>query len=65
MRAYADGYALYVHRYADTFMAFGESHYGEDTGNPASSCMEAKFAENLGKRTVLLRVRYYYTYTSF
>ena len=29
---------------------------GEDTGNPASSCAEAKFAQNLGKRVILIRM---------
>eukprot|EP01047_Picozoa_sp_COSAG01_P058655 COSAG01_NODE_6939_length_3431_cov_3.279712_3_plen_755_part_00 len=41
---------------ADFFLVFGTHHYGEDTGNPASSCREAKFAENLGKRIILLRM---------
>eukprot|EP01047_Picozoa_sp_COSAG01_P046686 COSAG01_NODE_4404_length_5060_cov_11.077202_2_plen_1099_part_01 len=42
--------------HAETFLVFGTHHYGEDTGNPASSCREAKFAENLGKRIILLRM---------
>ena len=42
--------------YAHTFLVFGTSHYGEDTGNPASSCAECKYAQNLNKRMILLRM---------
>ena len=39
--------------HADTFLVFGTQNYGEDTGNPASSCAEAKYAQNQGKRIIL------------
>jgi hypothetical protein len=42
--------------FAHAFLAFGTSNYGEDTGNPASSCAECKYAQNLGKMTILLRM---------
>ena len=42
--------------WADTFLVFGTANYGEDTGNPASSCMEAKYAQNERKRIILLRM---------
>jgi hypothetical protein len=42
--------------HADTFLVFGTQHYGEDTGNPASSCAEAKYAQNQGKRMILIRM---------
>lgn len=42
--------------YAHTFIVFGTQNYGEDTGNPASSCAECKYAQNLGKRMILLRM---------
>lgn len=32
--------------YAHTFLVFGTHHYGEDTGNPASSCAECKCASS-------------------
>eukprot|EP01052_Picozoa_sp_SAG31_P009221 SAG31_NODE_480_length_15108_cov_56.073423_10_plen_673_part_00 len=42
--------------HADSFLVFGTHHYGEDTGNPASSCAEAKYAQYQGKRIILLRM---------
>ena len=42
--------------YADTFLVFGSQNYGEDTGNPASTHAESKYAQNLQKRIVLLRM---------
>ena len=41
---------------ADTFLAFGTKDYAEDTGNPASTYHEAKFAQGQRKRIVLLRM---------
>ena len=40
----------------DTFLIFGSSKYGEDTGNPASTYFESKFAQSLKKRTILIRM---------
>eukprot|EP01052_Picozoa_sp_SAG31_P040472 SAG31_NODE_5868_length_2282_cov_6.325240_1_plen_237_part_10 len=42
--------------HSDTFLVFGTQNYGEDTGNPASSCAEAKYAQHQGKRIILLRM---------
>ena len=42
--------------YADTFLVFGTRDYGEDTGNPASSCAESKYAQNQKKRIILIRM---------
>lgn len=41
---------------ADFFLVFGTAHYGEDTGNPASSYREAVYAEGLRKQIILLRM---------
>eukprot|EP01047_Picozoa_sp_COSAG01_P000879 COSAG01_NODE_17_length_39991_cov_30.596160_38_plen_128_part_00 len=41
---------------ASTFLVFGTKHYGEDTGNPASSYEEAKYAQNEQKHIILLRM---------
>eukprot|EP01052_Picozoa_sp_SAG31_P003649 SAG31_NODE_143_length_22627_cov_14.541347_6_plen_620_part_00 len=42
--------------HADTFLVFGTLNYAEDTGNPASSYAEAKYAQHQGKRIILLRM---------
>eukprot|EP01052_Picozoa_sp_SAG31_P041598 SAG31_NODE_6350_length_2052_cov_1.145929_1_plen_578_part_01 len=42
--------------HADTFLVFGTKDYGEDTGNPASSYAEAKYAQHQGKRVILIRM---------
>ena len=36
--------------YSHTFLVFGTHNYGEETGNPASSCAECKYAQNMNKR---------------
>eukprot|EP01047_Picozoa_sp_COSAG01_P087317 COSAG01_NODE_20040_length_974_cov_1.698286_2_plen_245_part_01 len=41
---------------ADTFLVFGTRHYGENTGNPASTYREAKFAQSAGKRILLIQM---------
>lgn len=41
---------------ADTFVVFGTADYGEDTGNPACTYYESKFALSYGKRIILLRM---------
>jgi hypothetical protein len=41
---------------ADTFLVFGTADYGQDTGNPASTFYESKFAMNTGKRMILIRM---------
>eukprot|EP01051_Picozoa_sp_SAG22_P016549 SAG22_NODE_2357_length_2669_cov_2.804280_1_plen_715_part_00 len=41
---------------ADTFLIFGTSHYGEDTGNPASTFFESKYALDRNKRIILIRM---------
>lgn len=45
--------------YADTFIAFGSKHYGEDTGNSASTYKESMFVENLkgNKKKRIIRIR--------
>lgn len=42
--------------HSNTFLVFGTQNYGEDTGNPASSYAEAKYAQHQGKRIILLRM---------
>ena len=46
--------------YAGTFIAFGSKHYGEDTGNSASTYKESMFVENLKgddkKRIIRIRM---------
>jgi hypothetical protein len=42
--------------HADTFLVFGTSHYGEDTGNQASTFYESKYAVDRKKRIILLRM---------
>ena len=42
--------------FAHTFLVFGTANYGEETDNPACSCAEAKYAQNLGKRVILIRM---------
>ena len=45
--------------YASTFIAFGSKHYGEDTGNSASTCKESQYVEGsacTGKRIVRIRM---------
>lgn len=41
---------------ADTFVVFGTVDYGENTGNPACTYYESKFAQSYGKRIILLRM---------
>eukprot|EP01047_Picozoa_sp_COSAG01_P083022 COSAG01_NODE_17200_length_1170_cov_12.417367_2_plen_369_part_01 len=41
---------------ADTFLVFGTRNYGENTGNPASTYYEAKFAQNAQKRILLIQM---------
>jgi hypothetical protein len=41
---------------ANSFLVFGTSHYGEDTGNPASTFFESKYALDRNKRIILLRM---------
>ena len=40
----------------DTFVVFGTAGYGQDTGNPASTFYESKFAQTNGKRIILIRM---------
>ena len=40
----------------DTFIVFGSAKYGEDTGNPACTYYESKFAQSKGKRVILIRM---------
>ena len=42
--------------FAETIMVFGCSRYGQDTGNPACTYNELKFAKATGKRIILLRL---------
>jgi hypothetical protein len=37
-------------------LVFGTAHYGEDTGNQASTFYESKYAINRKKRIILLRM---------
>jgi hypothetical protein len=39
-----------------TFVVFGSKNYGQDTGNPASTYNEAKFAQTNGKNIILIRM---------
>eukprot|EP01047_Picozoa_sp_COSAG01_P024000 COSAG01_NODE_1467_length_10217_cov_33.824570_16_plen_211_part_00 len=41
---------------AETFLVFGTSRYGEDTGNQASTFYESKYAHKANKRIILLRM---------
>ena len=41
---------------ADTFLVFGTSGYGQDTGNPASTFYESKFAQNTKRRIILIKM---------
>ena len=41
---------------ADTFLVFGTSDYGQDTGNPASTFYESKFAQNTKRRIILIKM---------
>ena len=41
---------------ADTFLVFGTRDYGENTGNPASTYYEARFAQNARKRILLIQM---------
>jgi hypothetical protein len=43
-------------RAADAFMVFGTKHYGEDTGNPACTYHELKYAQHKGKVVIPLRM---------
>eukprot|EP01045_Picozoa_sp_COSAG04_P015986 COSAG04_NODE_1303_length_7305_cov_10.223980_2_plen_306_part_00 len=40
----------------NTFVVFGSKHYGQDTGNPACTFNEAKFAQTNGKHIILIRM---------
>jgi hypothetical protein len=45
--------------YSSTFIAFGSKHYGEDTGNSASTCKESLYVEGsacAGKKIVRIRM---------
>eukprot|EP01045_Picozoa_sp_COSAG04_P007070 COSAG04_NODE_360_length_15920_cov_50.432815_13_plen_1375_part_00 len=42
--------------HCSTFIVFGTKHYGQDTGNPASTYNESKFAQSLKKRIILIRM---------
>mmetsp|Transcript_22760 Transcript_22760/g.34435 ORF Transcript_22760/g.34435 Transcript_22760/m.34435 type:complete len:506 (+) Transcript_22760:160-1677(+) len=42
--------------HCDTFLAFGTSDYGKDTGNSASTYFECKYAMNKNKRIIPLRM---------
>ena len=42
--------------HCDTFIVFGSAKYGEDTGNPASTYYESKFAQDRKKNIVLIRM---------
>ena len=39
--------------HCDSFIVFGSEHYGEDTGNSASTYYESKFAEGQQKKIIL------------
>ena len=45
--------------YATTFIALGSKHYGEETGNSASTFFESRYVQNLpaGKKKKIIRVR--------
>ena len=40
----------------DTFLVFGTSGYGEDTGNQSSTFYESKYAHGKNKRIILIRM---------
>ena len=40
----------------DGFVVFGTKSYGEDTGNPAATNKELEFAENIGKKKILIKM---------
>eukprot|EP01043_Picozoa_sp_COSAG02_P070584 COSAG02_NODE_12554_length_1526_cov_1.647512_1_plen_405_part_00 len=42
--------------HCDTFIVFGSMKYGEDTGNPACTYYESKYAQDQKKRIVLIRM---------
>ena len=42
--------------HCSTFVVFGSKHYGQDTGNPACTYYESKFAQSLQKRIILIRM---------
>ena len=42
--------------YAETFVVLGSKHYGQDTGNQASTFYESKFARGKKKRIILIRM---------
>jgi hypothetical protein len=42
--------------YAETFVVLGSKHYGQDTGNQASTFYESKFAHGKKKRMILIRM---------
>ena len=42
--------------HCSTFIVFGSKHYGQDTGNPACTYYESKFAQSLQKRIILIRM---------
>jgi len=42
--------------FAETMIVFGTMRYGENTGNPACTYKELKFAQCTNKRLILLRV---------
>ena len=42
--------------FADTMVVFGTARYGEDTGNPACTYKELKYAQCTNKRIILLRM---------
>jgi hypothetical protein len=41
--------------HADSMLVFGSESYGQDTNNPACTYNELRFAQNTGKRVILLR----------
>ena len=42
--------------HCSTFIVFGSKHYGQDTGNPACTYYESKFAQSLKKQIILIRM---------
>ena len=42
--------------HCDTFIVFGSAKYGEDTGNPASTYHESKFAQDRNNNIILIRM---------
>lgn len=41
---------------AEAFIVFGSSNYGEDTGNPASTFHELKYAQECKKQIIMIRM---------